>query len=387
MKYFLLIGCLVVGCAHTATPARTTDPVRLEEMRLVAREDGVEAYDAETLFRRALTAGREGRCVEEGVPLYDRVAREFPGSRYLSPSLYNAALCLQDAGQPASAAERYERIIDELADSPDAKHASLQLVALDVELERWDHGFETVEMLLRRTDLSVDDRIEAMARKAQLLLGSGQLEEASLSARATIAYGRSAPDGVRREEGYEIATANFVLAESFRLRAEQVRVDTTDWEEVALRLERRASLILDAQREYLATIRRHDRHWSPIAGHRIGAMYDTFFDHVQDAPVPTAQSPQSPLRARVYRIEYKREMARQLVGLLRRAVQVWELTLMMIERRGIDSAHADRIRADLERVRGRLDAVLSLPPIPESETEVAAWLREHAPDELGVPTR
>ena len=47
--------------------------------------------------------------------------------------------------------------------------------------------------------------------------------------------------------------------------------------------------------------------------------------------------------------------------LIRHAIRYWELTLMMIERTGVQGKWADKVRSDLERVRSLM---LEQPPGP-----------------------
>ena len=98
------VGLLLAACG--AAPAVVTDPgdsvIEMEELRITARPNrtggfDLDSYDAQTLFSEALARQNEGNC-EDAVKLYDRLAREFPASRFRSAGLYNAGFCLQEAG-------------------------------------------------------------------------------------------------------------------------------------------------------------------------------------------------------------------------------------------------------------------------------------------------
>ncbi len=339
---------------------------RLEEMRIVARqhEDGsyeVGAYDAESLFRRGVVAMRESRC-SEAVELYDRVADEFPSSRFVSPSLYNAGLCLKESGNNAAAAVRFERLLRDVPDSRDVKHAGFQLLELYLALERWDDGSAMADRLLARDDLSVDERVEAMARKAQATLGNGLRDEARSQARRTLSWARRRPEDDRVRDVYFIAAANYVLAETFRLQAEAIAIPEGGVAVQRPILERRARLILDAQREYFNTIRNSDARWSAAAGYRIGQMYESFWDAIMSAPVPPPSEPLEGELLEVYNQEYRTSLARLVKPLIRHSIRYWELTLVMVERTGVETEWTERIRRDLERLRARL---LAQPDGPE----------------------
>jgi hypothetical protein len=127
--------------------------------------------------------------------------------------------------------------------------------------------------------------------------------------------------------------------------------DTTEQEQRAV-LVRRAELLLEAQREYFNTMRFTNAHWAAAAGHRLGAMYDSLWHAIMAAPVPATLSAAA-------KDVYPQELAKLIKPLLRHAVRYWELTLMMVERTGVQTDWAKQTRADLERTRALL---LSQPP-------------------------
>jgi len=356
-----LLGCGGAGATSTALPPRPREVVEMEELRITARhtdtgEIEFESYDAETLFARGTDLLNRNRC-EEAVRHYDRLADEFATSRYRSPALYNAGLCLQEAGLREDAVARYERLLREIPGSPDAEHSLFQLAKLDVELERWEPALSTADALLLREDLSPDERMEAMARRAQALLGARRIPEAAQQARGAVAYYRARdsldrPDRVRDE--FFAAASTFVLAETLRQRSEAIAIPSGLVEEQRLVLERRAQLLLDAQREYFNAIGFTNPHWAAAAGYRIGAMYDTFWETIMSAPTPPPRDQHPPGSEAEYDRQYRLSLARLVKPLIRHSIRYWELTLMMVERTGVRTEWTERIRADLERARARL---------------------------------
>lgn len=353
---------ILVACGGTAprpeAPTDDRDVVEMEELRITARrtEDGqleLSSYDAEMLFRRGFELMSSRRC-PEAVEHYDRIADEFPSSRYVSPALYNAGLCLQDTGRYEASAERYERLLRERPESADVKHARFQLASVLVELERWERAVEVAESLLADEELTPDERMEAMARRAQGLLGAEELDEAERQARSAVSYygTRSADDQVR--DNFFIAAANFVLAEVLRQRSEAIAIPRADVEEQHRVLEQKAQLLLDAQREYFNVMRHRHAHWAAAAGYRIGAMYDRLWEEIMAAPTPPPDDPLPEGTEGVYEEEYRLELARLVKPLIRHSIRYWELTLMMVERTGVQGEWKERLREDLGRARERL---------------------------------
>jgi tetratricopeptide (TPR) repeat protein len=335
----------------------------MEALRIVAKHDEAggytfESYDAEELFARANAALDAGKC-QEAVPLYDRLVEEFTASRYTSAALYNAGLCLAQLEQKEPALAHFERLVRELPESPDVKHATFQAGHLNIALERWDGALARAEGLLARTDLDAPERVEAMAMRAQALLGLERNSEAHDQAEQALSFYRTR--AAELTDPYYVAAANFVLAETIRLSGESMAFPDTNQEEQKAVLVKRAQILLDAQRAYFDTIRHTNPHWAAAAGNRIGGMYDTLWHDIMAAPVPATLSPGA-------KELYPQELAKLVKPLLRHAIRYWELTLMMIERTGVQTDWATTTRADLERARALL---LEQPPGPGGLPEKA----------------
>ncbi len=342
----LLAGC--VGTARLAPPEVAIEETRIVASRTEGGELSFEAYTAEELFRDANGLVRDGRCAD-AVARYDRLADEFPSSRFVSPALYNAGLCLMRDHAFTEAASRFERLLREVPDGGDAKHATLELAGLLVETERYDAALVRADELLARDDLSEPERLESLARRAQALFGLRRIEDAEAAARSGIAYYR-----VHREQlpdEFFAAASSFVLAETIRARAEAITLPEADALVQHEYLEHRAQLMLDAQRTYYDTIRMTDAHWAAASGYRIGSMYESLFHLIMTAPTPPPAHTLSEEGMRIYEDEFRQALAERVRPLVRHAIHYWELTLMMVERTGVRTAWADRARADLEHAR------------------------------------
>ena len=344
---------LAAGCGAAVAPSSTAR--LLEETRIVAMRDETggyrfDTYTAEDLFRQGAALGAENHC-PEAVTRYDRIADEFPSSRFLSPSLYNAALCLQQTGMLESSAAHYYQLVDHVPDSEDAKVARLQLTGVLVQLERWEEALAAANLLIARTDLESYERLEAMARRAQALFGMRRLDEATAAADAAGVYYRTRRGDEVITEPYFAAAAMFVRAESIRAHSEAMQMPTTTALGQHETLERRAQLILDAQRAYFDTIRLTNAHWAAAAGYRIGSMYETLYADMTSAPVPSPTVELTDQQLAQYRDQYRAELRRRIEPLVRHAIRYWELTLLMVERTSADTQWAVRTRSELDRAR------------------------------------
>lgn len=353
-----LAAFVTAGCgARAGQPTTPTAVQNIEELHIEAEAtpEGYvfTAFDAESLFQEGVRLSRAGEC-QTGLQHYDRVTRDFPSSRFAAPSHYNAALCLKDSEDFEAALARFETMIRNYPDSEDVLHARFQILELQLQLERYEPGKTMAAVVLENEDLTPDQRVEAMARLAQLLLAAGETEAAAQKARETLAYARLRPDDDEVIESYFLAAANYVYAETIRLRAAAIELPQGTVAVQRPVLEERARLLLSAQREYFDTIRHTHAEWAAAAGYQIGAMYDAFWDAIMSAPVPPASPPLTGEDQTFYENEYRNALASLAKPLIRHSIRYWELTLVMVERTGAESEWTTRIHEDLERARARL---------------------------------
>ena len=373
----LAFASLLVACGG-ATPRPAVpgsgDTVSMEEMRIVAGRDDdgslvFDSYDAGQLFERGTELLNAGRCREAVSTYYDRLVREFPSSRYVGAALYNSGLCLHEGGELEASIPYYQGVLERAAAGRDAKHAGLQLAQVLVNLERWEEALPHVDRVLLREDLEAPERLEGLARRAQALLGLERIEDAERQARDALSYYRMQQRTGQIPEPYFAAASNYVLAEAVRLRSEQIELPAADAQTQHQALDQRARLVLDAQREYFNTIRHTDAHWAAAAGYRIGSMYDRLYHALMEAPIPPPTREIAEETMPVYEEEYRSELSRHVRPLLRHAIRYWELTLLMVERTGVQTEWAERTQGELERMRALLlDAT---DPEPEGEAEDA----------------
>jgi tetratricopeptide (TPR) repeat protein len=373
----VLAALLAAGCgAGAQSTARTTTPrprrvVQMEEMHIGGSGEGVaglgNSYDANMLFDQATNLLNSRRC-DDAVALYERLAREFPESRLLSPSLYNSGLCLEDRSELPRAADKFRALIALPSRDPrDALHAHFMLSNITVRLGLWDEAIALCDAALANTDLDPDDRMALLARKAQAQFGAGRLDLAERDARGALAYYRMQEESQPVQDDFSVGAAGFVVSEALRERAGAIHLPqgTTEVQRVAL--EERARVMLEAQREYFNTIRLGNAHWAAASGYRIGQMYDSFWTEITNAPVPPRPDLSRELYA-VFSDEYHKSLRELVKPLLQHAIRYWEMTLLMVERTGVRSEWTERTRADLARVQGTLveqvPGAAPPPPVP-----------------------
>ncbi len=386
--FSLTLVLVAAGCAGSTPEKGTTarEVMEFEELRINARAKqggGYEfdTYDAGDLFKRATESLNAKKC-DEATTLYDKLVDEFPASEYVSAAMYNAGLCQQALGNFAAAADRYTRVRTLRPDSDDVKDASFLLAEVLVQLERFDAVVTLADELLAREDLSSDERLEGMARRAQALLGRGQLDEAQQYASSALSYFRTRPEDQKIRDQFFAAACNYVLAETYRLREEGLAFPEGLEPQKAVLIQR-AELVLQAQREYFNTISFQELdnlHWAAASGYRIGHMYDELWHAIMSAPVPKNLKGEGEKA-------YRDELAKLIKPLIRHAIRYWEQTLMLIERAGMKSPWAEKTKTDLVRVRGLLleqpEGLGGLPPAAAPEPEASGDAPPREPSRRG----
>jgi tetratricopeptide (TPR) repeat protein len=353
----VLSGCAGRARGRTTPGDETAETQELTGLRIRSGEGPDRIYSDEDLFATARTHARAGECTE-AIATYERLVSEFRGSHLAPASLYNAALCVMRLEDDAAAAARYQRLVREYPESSDVRAARFQLALLYLELEDWRALVQVSDDLLREPDLSVDDRVEALARRAQGLFGAGERQAALRQAEETLRYARTRPEGSEVRGVYFVAAANYILAEGERLAFDESAVPPGDLQTQRAALDARAAHLLEAQRLYFDTMRWSEPYWTSAAGYQIGSLYDRFFQSIVTAPVPPASEPLSEEEQAEYDHTYRSTLAAHVEPLLRHSIRYWELTLQMIERTGVDSEWRPRIEADLVRVRQQLASLM-----------------------------
>src|SRR5262249_49757775 len=158
----LAVLLLLSGCAARAVapppqlPAAAPQPpvrtVELEPMRIdvVQGPAGAEtrAYDARSL----LDEGNENLVLhryDAALAAYEHLLPDYPDSRLVAPALFNAGQALEGKEDWAGAAERYRRLLKEVAAAPetkeDRKNAAFRLAAVLAEGGRYPESIQSLE--------------------------------------------------------------------------------------------------------------------------------------------------------------------------------------------------------------------------------------------------
>jgi tetratricopeptide (TPR) repeat protein len=353
-----LLLVLVAGCAHRAPP-RVAAPVVMEPMTFRAGADGkVEILDAATLFERGSTAFTAHQFAESAAA-FDRVLSEFPDARHAVPSLYNAGLAYEGLGDFDAAAARYRRLAGEHAQTQDALDALYRLGSVHCQRKRFADAAEVYQQILARKDLSLSDRVEAMARRGVAQFELHELAASEHTLREALDFYRSHESEERLDSDFFLGMGAYYLGEITHAQYRALPVRPPE-KQTAKDLEAKARLLLMAQARFLDAMRVNNPNWATAAGFQIGSLYREFYDDLVGAPVPPGLSGEA-------REVYLEEVRKQVKTLLQKAIAIHEKNILMAERIGEQNEWVKRSNEQMEQLRKLLvpGAAPSAAPIAE----------------------
>ena len=345
MKQLVLGLALAVaaGCAHTQKAAPREQHVTMEPMVFAAQPDGrIETVDAASLFARAGAAYGQ-KDFDAALALFDRVVHDFPDSRYVCPALYNAGLSLEAKNDLVTAADRYRRITVEHADAKEAIDAWYRLGFVQAQAKNWPAAVETYGTILARKDLTLGDRIEALARRGVAQFGAHDLIAAEHTFRDELAYFHAHESEERLDSDFFVAMGAYYLGECAHEMYKALPVRLPE-RQLTRDLEAKARQLLVAQARFLDAMRVNNGEWATAAGFQIGSLYREFYDDLVGAPVPPELTGEA-------REVYLDEVRKQVKNLLQKAITIHEKNVLMAERIGEKNEWVRRSNEQMEQLK------------------------------------
>jgi tetratricopeptide (TPR) repeat protein len=356
LRLCLLVALGLLGACATrpppapANPAAPTVHYDMDEMHIEATPGPagvqIESFDAEELFEQA-GAALSASKYDDAVRFYDKLLSRFPDSQFTRPAIYNRGLALRDKKDWPGAIEAFKNLVERFPTHSDAKDGLFQLGACYAEQTNWPASGEVFVRLLERGDLTADDRVEAMARRGFAQFNLGDLDAAEKTFRGTLAYQQRIETIERLSTDFYLAFAQYHLGEIThqRFRAVSLRLPESQMERD---LDQKASLLLQAQRAYIDTMKYGNAAWAPAAGFQVGSLYEELYDAFMHAPVPGELAADA-------RQVYVEELHKKIRILLEKSVRWYRENLRMIERLGGNTDWAEKSRLAYGKLMKLLD--------------------------------
>ena len=376
-----LAACVAAGaCATTQVAAQA---VQGPELRVVAQPigpDGLDVYDADTLFQRAIDF-LEGGAWDDASLYFERLIREFPDDKHVILAHYNrgvAYIHLERGDEAVAAFDKYLAMLPATSTGKDRLDGRFKRGQALAVAKRYQEVADLFDELLG-DDLEINDEIEALVDSGvgHYMLGIHEpdgnhrptAEARFLKARRLY---KEASERQRLDVGYFTAQAAFYLAELARIEFSEYQLKFPTQAEINKataeaakhdpkgeapsnvlekllgdQLEEKCQKLLRAQYAYLRTIREGNAGWASASGYNVGQMYEQLHDELIDLPAPPDLGPDASAL-------YQKMVRKKVLILLAKAEKTWSSNADMVTRTGAESEWAERTRQSLERIKRKL---------------------------------
>lgn len=340
----------IAGCLPQPPPAAAPRRVQLEGAAIRAAADpltGLSSYDPQLLFHLAGEARRQGR-LEDAAVLYERLLQEFPSSTLVVRSRFHLGLVFEQQEHYERAAAAYSAIVSSALPGAEPERrtwidAHFRLALCATELGELWRAVAVFDRLLALDGLADFDRLEALVGRGMALRHAGDLDAAEGAfARALRVYEDASSSHPFPDRGLA-SEAAFQAGEIAAERYAAVRLEFPV-EVLRERLERKCELLLAAQRWYLRAVRYGDGKAATAAGYRIGSLYETLYEILVEPELPPELTPEE---AEVYR----EEVRTRLSVLVKKAIVVYERSLLLGRSVAAAGEWLERLDAALARLR------------------------------------
>jgi tetratricopeptide (TPR) repeat protein len=362
---------VALGCAgvRTADPARSpNDPTRIDVPRTIITPDS--ATSLPEMFAEAQAKARSGD-LEGAAALFDRIVVHEPQGEFAAPASFAAGEAHDHLGHHQAAITRYRAVVEKHPGHGLAREAALRCVRLLAYVEDFAWAGRFADRLLeQKAELRPIEEVVAYSGKALALVAEGDdVRALSFVERGRDVIERNNLDLAGRLPR-DLAQLYFALGEVYRLRGERIRFVPAP-ANLAVTLEERCRLVLDAQRAYSDTWRAYDAHWSSMAGFRVGELYQRLHEDLMALEAPPAADNKSRKNL------YEAAMRLRFEVLLEKARGMMEHTLSMAEREGEKSSWVLRAREAKARIELAEKAEReALARLPYTKQELEAVLEE-----------
>ena len=342
LRFIPLLAVALVACAGPGSTVQL-DPLHLEGVTL---DGGTEAVvlEPESLFQAGGEAFERGEY-QRAFAYYRLLIERFPESPWAGPGQFNAGLSLERLQRWEEALAYFSSAVEGLTDPAEIHDIRLHVATCLEQRQRWDDLVALWDLCLDARGDALDplEQIEVFARRGWAQRERGHLALAERDFKAAFAVHRTHLSSPGMDRNAHITMARFQVGEIYRELFEDIRFQLP-MEQMKRDLEDKSNLFLKAQAAYLRAIRHSHPSWSPQAGFRLGALYETLYEHMMAADIP-AELPDEQVS------EYFKVLRDRIRPLIEQAVDIFERNIHLTERLGGDDEWLRRSRASLSRLR------------------------------------
>lgn len=336
----LLAGCLgaFTACATVPRPTEEWGAVRMEidpEGELPPR-----FWDSVELMQKA-AAAFNAKKYDDALELYLTLIDKFPEERSLPLALFNAAMCYEELGRFDDALGLYAR----LEAMPGPTYAPSVLLgrkaACYEEKKAWADAEASLVKMTQLFSISEIERINGLSRLGVVRYEMGRYEEAKATLIEALEE-RYRRGGIQRlaVDTTHIAKGWFYLGQIYLMQYERIEL-AGDEPELRQRLLAKADLLVRARVYFYRSIETYQLWWMSASLHQLGWGYETFYDAVMNAPLPSDLAPGE-------RDVYVRKLESRVATVIKKAEEAYSRNIDLDRRYNLQSPWAKKSAERLE---------------------------------------
>jgi len=261
--------------------------IDLDIIRITASTRGVggevvaEHVATADLFKQANDAAKAKES-ERAISLYRRIVSEFPESKYAPISLFNIAAILDGRGDYAGTLAALRELVKGYPDARESIDGHLYISALQSDHEDWPEALATLDEIIKRPNLTYQDRVEVFARRGYVLIQTHRWDEAQVALDAAVAEWRRAP---HIEDPYYIAMATYYRGELAHQKFIEAPVRLPD-DTLVADLEHKRVLAVEAYDKWKESLGFHQAYWATASGYQMSQIFVELWRITVTAPFP-----------------------------------------------------------------------------------------------------
>jgi|GEM_PF-2734343 len=303
------------------------------------------------MFQRAVAAYRAGE-ITTARDMFTGLVKQHPKTNWGERSLYNLGVIYRAQAQWALAADYFERFLKCCTtDSRDRMDTALYLMECCEHLGQWQKILLYAKMVEKNGHETGEEiRLELLVRQGRALFELNLMDRAEY----LLLQGANLYNRARNKGGYldpYFGAAVHFLRGMIRVKRFDNTAFVSNTEEEALEsLNTKAQHLLDAQQLFLLCIMEGQAELAAAAGFEIGRMYEEFYRHIMDRPVPKYAATDKDSE-----IVYQCMVREFLVGMVKKALRFYKQVVNMGQRTGLKSLWMEKTQRHLENLQARYD--------------------------------
>lgn len=284
----------------------------------------------------------EKKDYKNAADCFRKIVDNYPKSVHYKSAVYNLALSLE-MGENCGEAIRYYDMYSRLTDVTDDIDYKFRRGYVSICIKDFDSAEKIFTELVNNSNLSGMDIIEAKTNLGVVKFNKKEYKDASeFFNQVIIDYAKLSKERYI-ENNFFVAQSIFYLGEIESVKMREVVLEFPQ-ELLEKRLEEKARLLLSAQNYYLRVIKTGNILWATAAGFKTGELYEVFYDHLINAPIPDELTDEQ-------KEIYKEELKKKISILITKAVRVYEATIDVGKRTGLDSKWIFYAQEHMERLK------------------------------------